>query len=96
MILIVNDRYSDNVYQCNSKTLFITGQNIGVIRNNNKDCVDIFDKNGVKITWYCLEYVLKHSEIFKPLLICNIGNVENNNKIFTCKNKSITLKQHKQ
>lgn len=92
MILTIYDRYSNNVYHCNSKTLFIIGQNIGVIRKSNMECVDIFDKNGIRKTWYCLEYVLKYPEIFKPLLICNIGMVDNKEfKTFTCKNKLITL-----
>ena len=77
MILTIYDRYSNDIYHCNSKTLFIMGQNIGVIRKSNMECVDIFDKNRIRKTWYCLEYVLKHPEIFKPLLICNIGMVNN-------------------
>lgn len=32
MILKIYDRYSNDIYHCNSKTLFIIGQNIGVIR----------------------------------------------------------------
>lgn len=92
MVLTIYDRYSNDIYHCNSKTLFIIGQNIGVIRKSNIECVDIFDKKGIRKTWYCLEYVLKHPEIFKPLLICNIGMVDNkDSKIFTCKNKLITL-----
>ena len=79
--IIVYDRYSDKVFECHKNTVFIVGKNIAKIRKSNNECVDLLKNDGTISDWWCLEYVLKNPQIFKPLVICkDVGNVKTNLK----------------
>lgn len=66
--------------------LWKMGENgIAIRRWSNRECVDVFS-GGKKRTWYCIDYVRKHPEIFKPIPFCKIGTTPfTPKKILKCK-----------
>lgn len=85
-MITVYDRYSDKVYNVNPHTLFLMGNKLLTIRNNN-ECVDLRDSKGKLINWWCLEYVLKKPNVFKPIIICkDIGKYSKHPLIY-CKTR---------
>ena len=86
-MITVYDRYYDKVWNVQPHTLFLMGNNLLTIRKNNRECVDLRDSKGKLINWWSLEYVLKHSEIFKPIVICKDINKYIKHPLIYCKTK---------
>jgi hypothetical protein len=86
-MITVYDRYSDKTWNINEHTLFILGNNILTIRKSNNECVDLRDSKGKVINWWCLEYVLKHPNKFKPIIICEDIGKYIKHPLLYCKTK---------